>query len=193
MNFSVVFVDRLVVMVREIVSRKTRKYPNPSNERSETMSTQITETVKYVRVLVSFCVAREDGNVSNELVHEENNLDQNGFKSHVISFTAVQKNINSKGGVDVYSILELDSQILAKSILVLSMTNGPEMSSNLENIVKTMTTDLLNNKLGRLWCPDEHLRCWIEKNKKSFWTELRRWGKQQAIRWRGYSTKQLEE
>ena len=150
MNFSVVFVDRLVVMVREIVSRKTRKYPNPSNERSETMSTQITETVKYVRVLVSFCVAREDGNVSNELVHEENNLDQNGFKSHVISFTAVQKNINSKGGVDVYSILELDSQILAKSILVLSMTNGPEMSSNLENIVKTMTTDLLNNKLGRL-------------------------------------------
>ena len=106
MNFSVIFVDRLVVMVREIVSRKTRKYPNPSNERSERMSTQITETVKYVRVLVSFCVAREDGNVSNELVHEENNLDQNGFKSHVISFTAVQKNINSKGGVDVYSILE---------------------------------------------------------------------------------------
>ena len=111
MTFSVIFVDRLVVMVREIVSRKTRKYPNPSNERSKRMSTQMTETVKYVRVLVSFCAAREDGNVSNELVHGENNFDQNGFKSHVISFTeintvAVQKgigqniHINSKGGVD---------------------------------------------------------------------------------------------
>ena len=117
MTFSVIFVDRLVVMVREIVSRKTRKYPNPSNERSKRMSTQMTETVKYVRVLVSFCAAREDGNVSNELVHGENNFDQNGFKSHVISFTeintvAVQKgigqniHINSRGGVEVYSILE---------------------------------------------------------------------------------------
>ena len=37
------------------------------------------------------------------------------------------------------------------------------MSSIYENIVKSMTTDLLNNKLWRLWCPDEHLRCWIEK------------------------------
>ena len=39
------------------------------------------------------------------------------------------------------------------------------MSSNLEKIVKTTTTDLLNNKLWRLWCPDEHLRSWIEKIK----------------------------
>ena len=36
------------------------------------------------------------------------------------------------------------------------------MNSNYENIVKATTTDLLNNKL---WCPDEHLRCWIEKIK----------------------------
>ena len=39
------------------------------------------------------------------------------------------------------------------------------MSSNLEKIVKTTTTELLNNKLWRLWCPDEHLRSWIEKIK----------------------------
>ena len=37
------------------------------------------------------------------------------------------------------------------------------MGSNYKNIVKTMISDLLNNKLWRLWCPDEHLRCWIEK------------------------------
>ena len=53
MTFNVIFVD-LVVVVRQIVSRKTRKCPNPSNERSERMSTQTTETVKDVRVLVSF-------------------------------------------------------------------------------------------------------------------------------------------
>ena len=71
MTFSVIFVDRLVVVVRQIVSRKTRKYPNPSNERSLRMSTQTTETVKDVRVLVSFYAALKDGNVSNELNHWE--------------------------------------------------------------------------------------------------------------------------
>ena len=72
MTFSVIFVDRLVVVGRQILSRKTRKYPNPSNKRSERMSTQTTETVKDVRILVSFYAYREDGDVSNELVHEEN-------------------------------------------------------------------------------------------------------------------------
>ena len=66
MTFSAIFVDCLVVVVRQIVSRKTRKYPNPSNERSERMSTQTTETVKDVRVLVSFYANREDCNVSNK-------------------------------------------------------------------------------------------------------------------------------
>ena len=69
MTFSVIFVYHLVVVALQIVSRKTRKYSNPSNERSERMSTQTAETVKDVRVLVSFYAAREDGNVSNELVH----------------------------------------------------------------------------------------------------------------------------
>ena len=68
MTFSVIFVDRLVLVVRQIVSRK---YPNPSNERSLRMSTQTTETAKDVRVLVSFYAALEDGNVSNELNHWE--------------------------------------------------------------------------------------------------------------------------
>ena len=36
------------------------------------MSTQTTETVKDVRILVSFYAYREDGDVSIELVHEEN-------------------------------------------------------------------------------------------------------------------------
>ena len=72
MTFSDIFVDRLVVVGCQIVSRKTRKYLNPSNERSERMSTQTTETVKDVRILVSFYAYREDGDVSNELVHEEN-------------------------------------------------------------------------------------------------------------------------
>ena len=71
MTFSVIFVNRLVVVVGQIVSRKTRKYPTPSNERSLRMSTQTTETVKEVRVLVSFYAALEDGNVSNELKHWE--------------------------------------------------------------------------------------------------------------------------
>ena len=74
MIFSVLFVDRLVVVVRQIISRKTRKYPNPSKERSERMSTKTTqkaETVKDVRVLVSFYAAGEDGNVSDEPVHKE--------------------------------------------------------------------------------------------------------------------------
>ena len=71
MTFSVIFVNRLVVVVGQIVCRKTRKYPTPSNERSLRMSTQTTETVKDVRVLVSFYAALEDGNVSNELKHWE--------------------------------------------------------------------------------------------------------------------------
>ena len=71
MTFSVIFVNRLVVVVGQIVSRKNRKYPTPSNERSLRMSTQTTETVKDVRVLVSFYAALEDGNVSNELKHWE--------------------------------------------------------------------------------------------------------------------------
>ena len=36
------------------------------------MSTQTPETVKHVRILVSFYAYREDGDVSIELVHEEN-------------------------------------------------------------------------------------------------------------------------
>ena len=43
MTFGVIFVDRLVMVVSQIVSRRTRKYPNPSNERSERMSTQTLE------------------------------------------------------------------------------------------------------------------------------------------------------
>ena len=65
------FVDRLVVVVRQIVSIKTRKDQNTWNERSERMSNQTAETVKDVRVLVSFYAARGDGNVSNEPVHKE--------------------------------------------------------------------------------------------------------------------------
>ena len=53
------FVDRLVVVVRQIVSTKTRKHQNTRNERSERMSTQTAETVKDVRVLLSFYAARE--------------------------------------------------------------------------------------------------------------------------------------
>ena len=60
------------------------------------MSTQTTETVKDVRVLVSFYAAREDGNVSNELVHEENIFDLNEFKSHVISFTDIKTVVAQK-------------------------------------------------------------------------------------------------
>ena len=74
MTFSVISVDRLVVVVRQLVSRKTRKCPNPSNERSErisTQTTQIAETVKFVRVLVSFYAVREDSKASNEPVHKE--------------------------------------------------------------------------------------------------------------------------
>ena len=106
MTFNVIFVD-LVVVVRQIVSRKTRKCPNPSNERSERMSTQTTETVKNVRVLVSFYAAREDGNVSNELVHEGKIFDLlNEFKSHIISFTdiktvAVQKRIGQSIDINI--------------------------------------------------------------------------------------------
>ena len=101
MTFNVIFVG-LVVVVRQIVSRKTRKCPNPSNERSERMSTQTTETVKNVRVLVSFY----DGNVSNELVHEGKIFDLNEFKSHVISFTdiktvAVQKRIGQSIDINI--------------------------------------------------------------------------------------------
>ena len=64
MTFSVIFVDRQVVMVRHIVSRKTRKYPNLSNEGSERTSTQTTQTaerIKLVRVLVSVYAVRGDG------------------------------------------------------------------------------------------------------------------------------------
>ena len=68
MTFSVIIVYRLVVVALQIVSYQDQ-CSNPSNERSERMSTQTAETVKDVRVLVSFYAAREDGNVSNELVH----------------------------------------------------------------------------------------------------------------------------
>ena len=74
MTFSVIFVDRQVVMVRHIVSRKTRKYPNLSNEGSERTSTQTTqkaERIKLVRVLVSVYAVRGDGKASNEPVHKE--------------------------------------------------------------------------------------------------------------------------
>ena len=74
MTFGVIFVDRLVVVVRHTVSRKTGKYPNPSNERSEKTSshtTQTVERVKLVRVLVSDYAVREDGKASNELVQKE--------------------------------------------------------------------------------------------------------------------------
>ena len=49
------------MVVRHIVSTKTRKYPNTLNERSERMSKN--ETVKDVRVLVSFYDAREDDKI----------------------------------------------------------------------------------------------------------------------------------
>ena len=49
------------MVVRHIVSTKTRKYPNTLNERSERMSKN--ETVKDVRVLVSFYAAREDDKI----------------------------------------------------------------------------------------------------------------------------------
>ena len=74
MTFSVIFIDRQVVMVRHIVSRKTRKYPNLSNEGSERTSTQTTQTaerIKLVRVLVSVYAVRGDGKASNEPVHKE--------------------------------------------------------------------------------------------------------------------------
>ena len=62
--------------------------------------------LKNVRVLVSFYAAREDGNVSNELVHEEKIFDLNEFKSHVISFTdiktvAVQKRIGQSIDINI--------------------------------------------------------------------------------------------
>ena len=63
-----------IVVVLHIVCRKTREYPNPSNERSEKMSTQTTQTaerVKLVQVLVSFYAFREDDKASNELEHKE--------------------------------------------------------------------------------------------------------------------------
>ena len=77
---------------------------------------------------MSIYAAREDGNVSNELVHEGKIFDLNEFKSHVISFTdiktvAILKGIgqnfdiniarvskNSNGDIDVHSIrMLLDS------------------------------------------------------------------------------------
>ena len=61
------------------------------------MSTQTTETVKDVRILVSFYAYREDGDVSNELVHEEKNFDLNEFKSHVVTFTDIQTVAVQKG------------------------------------------------------------------------------------------------
>ena len=61
-----------VVVVRQIVFRKTRKYPNPSNERSERTSSQtVAETVKVVRVLMSFYAVREYGKASNKPVLKE--------------------------------------------------------------------------------------------------------------------------
>ena len=40
--------------------------------------------------MVSFYAYREDGDVSNELVHEENIFNLNEFKCHVISFTGIK-------------------------------------------------------------------------------------------------------
>ena len=57
--------------MRHIVSRDTRKYPNPSNERSERTSTQTAKRVKLVRVLVSIYAVRGDGKASNEPAHKE--------------------------------------------------------------------------------------------------------------------------
>lgn len=87
-----------------------------------------TQTVRDMRVLVSFYASREDGSVRSEPLHKEKfsvpvsegrHQDLHEFKRHVRSFTdikeiAVQKGIdqsfdmsiarvskNSKGGVDV--------------------------------------------------------------------------------------------
>ena len=84
------FVDRLTVVVCQIVSRKTRKYLNPSKERSErvsTKSTQTAETVNDIRVLVSFYAAGEDGNVIREPVHKERFCVPVSTSSKVVSKT----------------------------------------------------------------------------------------------------------
>ena len=70
------------VVVRHIVSTKTRKYPNTLNERSERMSKN--ETVKDVRVLVSFYAAREDDKIHLALLD--------------IFLWKTQKSENLKGG-----------------------------------------------------------------------------------------------
>ena len=90
-------------------------------------------------------------------------------KNFNINVARVSK--NSKGGVDVYSIRTQDSwshewpqiEISKDHTSSPEITNEPYMSSNYENIVRTTTAGLLNNKL--LWLPDEHLRSWIEKIK----------------------------
>ena len=82
---------------------------------------------------------------------------------------------NSKGGASTQFVRKTpgatsgrklkDSQINKVHTSSREITSEPYMSSNYKNNVKTTTTDLLNNKLWCLWCPDEHLRCWIEKIK----------------------------
>ena len=82
---------------------------------------------------------------------------------------------NSKGGASTQFVRKTpgatsgrklkDSQINKVHTSSREITSEPYMSSNYKNSVKTTTTDLLNNKLWCLWCPDEHLRCWIEKIK----------------------------
>ena len=82
---------------------------------------------------------------------------------------------NSKGGASTQFVRKTpgatsgrklkDSQTNKVHTSSREITSEPYMSSNYKNSVKTTTTDLLNNKLWCLWCPDEHLRCWIEKIK----------------------------
>ena len=82
---------------------------------------------------------------------------------------------NNKGGLDVYSIRTQalgaksgrklkDGQTSKVHSSSREITNKPYISLNYEKSVKT-TPDLLNNKLWWLWCPHEHIRCWIEKIK----------------------------
>ena len=73
MTFSVVFVDHLVVVVRQIVTRKTRsirtiewkscKNINPNDPNGGNGESR--------QILVSFYAVREGVNASNEPVHKE--------------------------------------------------------------------------------------------------------------------------
>ena len=159
MTFNVIFVD-LVVVVRQIVSRKTRKCPNPSNERSERMSTQMTETVKNVRVLVSFYAAREDGNVSNELVHKGKIFDLNEFKSHVISFTdiktvAVQKRIGQSIDINIVCASKKKSLRWHRCLLNLRATNGRKLEDSQISKVHTSSREIVyNSRIISVTCLD---------------------------------------